>query len=371
MSSFVLFRARTLVGGSQVCRSGGPASLLVFAPERGLIVPVKLDLLQKQTLYHELGQFLRSGIPLPQAVEALAQDTRRGPLRQVLERLTRLFLGGESVPAAFAQLQPAVGTLELAMVEAASSSGRLEQAFAYLSNYFGSLETVRSKILSASWWPLFQLHLGIVVINAAGQLTRTYTLDGALLGRQCGTAFGLLYGGAFLCWLGVVLLLKSARTNPGVDRLINLVPLVGRLRRNLALSRFCATYEMQLQAAINIMDGLRVAANASQSAQIRASVDGMIPLVRAGSSVGPLFAGQRVFPNALQRAMRVGEETGSLDEDLHRWADYYQTASFNALEALSAWVPRVVFLVIAVYLGYEIVQFFSGFYGGMEKMLDE
>ena len=58
------------------------ASLLVFAPEPGLIVPVKLDLLQKQTLYHELGQFLRSGIPLSQAVEALAQDTRRGPLRR-------------------------------------------------------------------------------------------------------------------------------------------------------------------------------------------------------------------------------------------------------------------------------------------------
>ena len=372
MSSFPLFRVWTLAFGPwALCRHDAAATLLVFSPEQGLIAPVKLDLLQKQTFYHELGQFLRSGIPLPQAVEALAQDTRRGPLRQVLERLTRLFLGGESVPAAFAQLQPAVGPMELAMVEAASSSGRLEQAFAYLSNYFGSLETVRSKILSASWWPLFQLHFGIVVINAAGQLTRTYTLDGGLLGRQCGSAFALLYGGGFLCWLGGRLLLKAARTNASVDRLLNLVPLVGRLRRNLALSRFCATFEMQLQAAINVMDGLRVAADASQSAQVRASVAGMIPKVRGGSAVGPLFAGQRVFPNALQRAMRVGEETGSLDADLHRWADYYQTASFNALEALSAWVPRLVFLVIAIYLGYEIVQFFTGFYGGLEKMIDE
>ena len=169
------------------------ASLLVFVPEQGLIVPVKLDLLQKQTLYHELGQFLRSGIPLSQAVEALAQDTRRGPLRRVLEQLTRLFLGGQSVPAAFAQLQPAVGSLELAMVEAASSSGRLEQAFAYLSNYFGSLEAIRGLIIRQSAWPLVQLHLGVVVINASTQLVNTHTLDAALLGRQCGLAFGILY----------------------------------------------------------------------------------------------------------------------------------------------------------------------------------
>jgi type II secretory pathway component PulF len=335
-----------------------------------LNVAVKLDFRQKQMLYHELGQFLRSGIPLPQAVEALAQDTRRGPLRQLLEQLTRLFLSGQSVPAAFAELQPTFGPLELALVEAASSSGRLEQAFSYLSNYFGSLYTVRVKIIKESAWPLIQLHLGIVVINGSSQLVATHTIDGGLFARQCGLAFGILYGGGLLFWLAAATLLKAARTNVGADRALNFLPLIGRLRRNLALSRFCATCEMQIQAAINLMDGLRTAADASQSAQVRATVLEMIPKLRTGASLGTLFAGQRVFPNALQRAVRVGEETGSLDQDLHRWADYYQTASFAALESLGSWVPRFVFLVIAIFLGYEIVMFFKGMYSGMEQMLD-
>ncbi len=331
---------------------------------------MKLDLRQKQTLYHELGQFLRSGIPLPQAVEALAQDTGRGPLRQVLNRMSHLFLGGESIPGTFAQLQPTVGTMELALVEAASSSGRLIQAFAYLSNYFGSLETVRSDIISHSLWPVIQLHLGIVVINASTQLVTTHTLDLAIFARQCAWAFGILYLGALFCWLGGRMVLRLARTHTGLDRALNLLPLVGKLRRNMALSRFCAAYEMQLQAAINVMDGLHAAAQASQSAQIRAAVAKMIPRVREGSALGPLFAGQRVFPNALQRAMRVGEEAGSLDEDLRNWGDYYQTASIKALAALGVWVPRLVFLVIAIFLGYQIVTFFSGMYQGMQQMLD-
>ena len=366
MPSFAFSRVWPPTAGPGTRRLGGAASLLVFPPERGLIVPVKLDLLQKQTLYHELGQFMRSGIPLPQAVEALAQDTRRGPLRQVLEQLTRLFLGGQSVPAAFAQLQPAFGSLEMALVEAANSSGRLEQAFVYLSNYFGSLYTVRSGIIRRAAWPVIQLHLGILVFAGAGQLLAAHTINPALFVWQCGGAFAALYLGVGLLWLGCVFLLRTARTNTGLDRFLSYIPLVGRLRRNMALSRFCAAYEMQIQAAINVMDGLKAAAEASQSARIRAAVAGMIPKIRAGSALGPLFAGQPVFPNALQRAVRVGEETGSLDQDLHRWADYYQNASVQAMEALGTWVPRIIFLLIAVYLGYQIVLFYSTMAQGIE-----
>ena len=366
MISSPLFRVWPSDIGAGVCRRYGAASLLVFAPERGLIVPVKLDLLQKQTLYHELGQFMRSGIPLPQAVEALAQDTRRGPLRTVLEHLTQLFLGGQSVPAAFAQLQPAFGSLEMALVAAADSSGRLEQAFAYLSNYFGSLYTVRSGIIRQAAWPLIQLHLGILIFAGLGQFMATHTISLALFVWQCGEAFAVLYLGGALLWLGGVFLLKTARTNTSLDRFLGSIPLIGKLRRNMALSRFCAAYEMQIQAAINVMDGLNAAAEASQSARIRAAVAGMIPKVRGGSALGPLFAGQPVFPNALQRAVRVGEETGSLDQDLHRWADYYQNASVQALEALGTWVPRIIFILIAAYLGYQIVVFYSAMIQGVE-----
>ena len=331
---------------------------------------MKLDLLQKQTLYHELGQFLRSGIPLPQAVEALAQDTRRGPLRQVLDRLTSLFLGGETVPGAFAQLRPTVGSMELALVEAASSTGRLEQAFTYLSNYFGSLGALRSGLIRQAAWPLLQLHLGIFLLNGVDLFIRTHSFDLTTYALQCGTALGVLYVGAGLFWLGGAMLLKAGQVNTRVDAALNLVPLLGRLRRNMALSRFCAAYEMQLQAAINVMDGLRVAADVSQSAGLRAAAARMIPQVRAGSSLGPLLTGETAFPTALQRAVRVGEETGSLDEDLQRWADYYQKAAVSALEAIGAWLPRIGFVLIAGYLGYKIISVYSEMMQNTQSILD-
>ena len=329
---------------------------------------MKLNLLQKQTLYHELRQFLHSGIPLPQAVEALAPETR-GDVRRLLVRLRDLFLQGMSVPDAFASLRPTISDLEVSLIEASGSSGRLEQAFTYLADYFGTLATVRAGIIKQASWPLIQLHIGIILLNAVAMfIGGEFNLWAYLV--QTGSALCVLYAGLFGIWAVGALLVRLGQKEVSVDRLLGWVPMVGRMRRNLALSRFCATYEMQLQAAINIMDGLHAAADASQSARIRAAIEEVLPRVRAGAQFGESLTGSSAFPAALQRALRLGEETGSLDADLRKWADYYQKAAISTLETLGAWLPRAGNFCILIYLGYRIITTYSKMLQSMGQMMD-
>ena len=328
---------------------------------------VKLSLPQKQSLYHELGQFLRSGIPLPQAVEALAPETGRGPVRKVLERMLPLLLRGESIAGTFAQLRPAVGDMEVALIDASNNSGRLEQAFAYLSGYFGALESVRAGIVKRLIWPFTQLHVGILLMTAVRQYATTGAL--ALPGylAECAKLLGLLYGVVLLVWVAGDLLVGLGRSSAAMDAFLGSLPILGKLRRNMALTRFCAVYEMQLQAAINLMDGLTSAADASGSARIRAAIRRIIPQVRDGSSVSAALGETAAFPAALRRTFRLGEDTGSLDEDLRRWADYYHKAALSALEAFGTWLARVTSIVVLGYVGYLIVttyqEVLNGTYG--------
>ena len=319
----------------------------------GSILRVTLTLRQKQTFYHELEQFLRSGIPLPQAVEALLPETSYGSLRRVLERLLKMFLQGESVPDAFAKLRPIVGDMEVALISASSQSGRLEHSFVYLSNYFGALDGVRSKIVKGLIWPAVQLHIGVFVSNLIPLFIGGMTWNTYLL--RCGTTLGACYAAGFVLWLLGSTLLNMGRTSTAVDYLLGRIPLAGKLRRNLALSRFCATYEMQLTGGINIFESLKAAGDASQSARIESAVKRVLPQVRGGSSFGATLDGRGALPSALQRAIRLGEETGNLDENLRRWADYYQKAAISALDAAGVWIPRLFYLLIAGYLIYCIL----------------
>ena len=332
---------------------------------------MKLSLPQKQTLYHELGQFLRSGIPLPEAVEALAPEVGRGPVRQVLERLLAMFLQGESVPGAFAQLRPAVGEMEVALIGASNNSGRLEQAFSYLDGYFGTLIDMRSQVFKQLLWPLVQLHIGILLMTGVGQFATTQTFDAQSYLTQCAKLFGVLYGTVLVLWVVVDAFLGAARRSTVADSFLNALPLVGKVLRNLALARFCAVYEMQLQAGINLVDGLRAAADSSNSARLRNAIEQAQPRILQGASLSAALGTNTVFPAALRRSFRIGEDTGSLDEDLRRWADYYQTAAVGALRSLGAWLGRIINLLVVVYVGYLIVQTYSAiFTSTYGKILD-
>ena len=323
---------------------------------------MKLSLNEKQTFYHELGRFAQSGMTMPQAAESLAADSG-GSLRRAFDRLSKLFLGGESVSGAFARLQPAIGSMEVALIEASDRSGRLDQAFQYLSSYFGTLDTVRAGIIKRALWPVIQLHLGVVMLNfASGFVEGTVGGGGFSINRfvvQCVSTLGLFYVLIAALVGGGILLTRTARTSVAVDRTLSLLPMIGKLRRNLALTRFCAAYEMQLSAGVNVMDSVSAAGEASQSARVRAEVARMVPQMMAGVSIGTLVVGSRVFPAAFQRSVRTGEATGTLDADLRRWAEYYQKAAIDSLEAAGAWLSRAVSLGILVYLGYKIVVTYS------------
>ena len=324
---------------------------------------MKLSLNEKQTFYHELGRFAQSGITMPQAVESLAADNR-GALRRTFQTLSQLFVGGESVAGAFARLRPTVGSMEVALIAASDRSGRLEQAFGYLAGYFGTLDQVRAGILKQAAWPVIQLHLAAFVLSFVNTYVVATVGGGAPFSagnflRQVATTLGGVYAVAALVVGGGYLLTRAAQASAGVDAFLVVLPLVGRLRRNLALSRFCATYEMQLSAGVNAMDSLSAAGEASGSARVRAEVARMVPGMMAGASLGALLPGRAVFPATFQRSVRTAEDTGTLDADLRRWSEYYQKASVDALEAAGAWLTRIVSVVILIYVGYKIVMTYS------------
>ena len=107
-----------------------------------------------------------------------------GDVRRVLVRLRELFLQGMSVPDAFASMRPTISDLEISLIEASGNSGRLEQAFTYLADYFGTLATVRAGIVKQAAWPLIQLHLGIIVLNAVALFIAVASIYGLIWYKQ-------------------------------------------------------------------------------------------------------------------------------------------------------------------------------------------
>ncbi len=321
-----------------------------------------LSLRQKRDFYHELGQLVRSGVPFPKAIDTLTERTR-GAMRLFLHGLRDAAARGETVGGAFGR-QRGAGAMEQSIIGASAHSGRLDEGCRMLSDYFATLEKARATIRQKLAYPLFMLHFGVFVLALP-----TFLANGARAYLVETFGFlGALWLGTLLLFLGLRQLLRAAGWNATIDRILLAIPFFGNLGRAFALARFCATYDMQLEAGINVIDSLTAAAGASRSAAMTEVVNATMAEVRTGAQVGPLLGRSRIFPDELIRAWRVGEETGRLDQELRRMTEEYEHKALRGIETFSDWLPKLIYIAIAGYIGYQIVNLYAGYLKTIKDM---
>jgi type II secretory pathway component PulF len=188
--------------------------------------------------------------------------------------------------------------------------------------------------------------------------------------KKTGFILLVFYGVIALFALIIPLLRDAGATSSSTDWLLRRIPLIGKIRRAFALSRFCAAYDMQLGAGVNVMDSLDSAAKASRSGLIRSAVDAALPEVRSGAQVGPLLARSSAFPTDMKQSLLVAEETGSMDAELPRLAAEYQRDGLSRLSSFSEWMPRMIYLGVVVFLAYNVISGYKNYIDGMMRQFD-
>ncbi|EDY18649.1 type II secretion system protein [Chthoniobacter flavus Ellin428] len=325
---------------------------------------MSLSLREKQRLYHSLAQLVRQGIPFPAALNKLAPGAR-GDTRRLIEAARKSLASGHTVGEAFTAMPSVVSSLESAVVSAVEKSGQLDRGLRDLSEYFAALDKARRDFVMRCAYPVFMLHFGILLLNAP----TLFTQSAAAYGRQVGTAFLFVYACVAVIAFAAPLLRDAGAVSAGIDRLLILFPILGQIRRSFALSRFCTVYGLQLDAGINVIDSVITAGRSSRSGLVRSAVDSAVPNIRGGSQVGPLLAASGAFPSDMAQALIVGEETGSLDDELQRLSMEFRDRALVALAAFTEWLPRLIYIGVVLYMGWKIVSFYQGYYGQIEKML--
>lgn len=323
---------------------------------------VSLRSREKQQLYHELGNLLRSGRALPGAIETM-QDETRGALGRFLRRVGAALKEGATAGEAFTKSAD-IGELERSVVKAGERSGRLDQSCLYLSRHFAMMAGMQSTMLRRMAYPMFLLLLGVFLLN----LKEIFTggID-AYLRATLGSLFWILAIVAAL-WGGTVLLLRAGRVNRLVDWGLFRLPLLGKLRQCLTVARFCATYSMNLAAGINVIDSLLSAGEVSHSALLRQTSLNAVPALRGGAQLSPLLSGSSAIPRRVIRSIRLGEETGGMDEELARVTEDLQREGLTLVDVVSEWVPRLVMVGIMIYVGYQIIQVALGYFQMIDNL---
>jgi type II secretory pathway component PulF len=66
----------------------------------------------------------------------------------------------------------------------------------------------------------------------------------------------------------------------------------------------------------------------------------------------------------------TGERTGTLDESCRRLAVWHREEGSRQLKALAEWVPKLVYLLVAGFVAWQVIRFWTGYFSGIQKAVD-
>ncbi len=323
----------------------------------------------KHLFYMEMAKLLEAGFGIREAAKVLL-STRLPPVQaRLLDDLNRGLEGGQTIAEAFAQDRKAVSELERSILRAGERSGKLAPAFQHLADYFGMLASIRREMVMAMIYPLIILHMGIFISVFPTAMMRGDSFIDIIL--QLGITLIIFYLIVAVVVVIMHTLFRAASSNSGIDKLLNTIPFLGKARLNMAMARFCKVYHSCLLAGIPMAETVAVSSSASHSAVLHGAGKKLEQGVKAGDALGPHFIAQAAFPKTFARSYLTGEEAGTLDKDLARWASFYQTEAEASAKLLAAVVPKVLYFFILGFVAWKIISFFNGYYAGLEEMINQ
>jgi type IV pilus assembly protein PilC len=326
----------------------------------------------------QLSAFVRAGIPLIEAIEVIEEEADDKTLRMVLQGVRESLITGETFSEALRPYETLFPKFYVDMVLAAELTGSLDDVLRELAGYIKRDLDARNKIKSALVYPLVILVMAIatVIVLSTFVLPRfktffesfhaTLPLPTRMLIRF--TEFvsnDWFYIIAVLVLLIVIpmALVRTHRGRRAKDRLVLRLPVVGQVILFAIVERFCRLLATMMQAGVPLPEAMDVLGDATKNVIFKDGVDEVHSAMMRGEGLARPMADTKLFPGAVIQMIRVGENTGTLSEQLEVSSDYYGQELEYKIQRLTALFEPAVIIFMGLAVGFVAVALVSAMYG--------
>jgi type IV pilus assembly protein PilC len=162
---------------------------------------------------------------------------------------------------------------------------------------------------------------------------------------------------------GFVSMRRSPAGRTKLDGILLKLPVVGDLTQTAILERVCRVLSSMLRAGVDLPRSMTITAESSNNSVYRSALLNIRDEMMEGQGLAGPIARSGLFPGAARQMFRVGEETGSLDQQLEVAATYYSRELETKLERATALFEPAVIIMMGVVVGFVAVALISAMYG--------
>jgi type IV pilus assembly protein PilC len=333
----------------------------------------KIGLKDLSIMSRQFATMINAGLSLLRALTILEEQTECKPLAKVLTQVRSEVEGGRALSEAMAVHPDVFPPLMVNMCRAGEVGGFLDSSLLQIAANYEAEVKLRGKVKSAMTYPVVVAVMA--VLGVTGMLlfiVPTFKEMFASLGGTLPAPTRFLVLLSELLKSSILFIIaalvafsvlwkkfrRTERVRNIVDPMKLKAPVFGGLFQKISISRFTRNLGTMIHSGVPILQALDIVADTTGNVVVGRAVRDVQESVRQGESLARPLNNHPVFPPMVVQMLSVGEDTGALDQMLHKISEFYDQEVEATTEALTSLIEPIMIAVMGVVIGGMIIALY-------------
>ena len=326
----------------------------------------------------QFATMLRAGLPVLNTLEMLEGQTKRPPMKKIIQTIKKDLESGNSISKCFEKHPKIFNTVVVNLIKAGEASGKLETFLQKIVINLEKSEKIKSQIKGALFYPAVLLTVALLVttfmlikvvptfVDMYANMGLADKLPSSTKVIMSASKFLRSSGGVY-SFFGIVLLAYGFRylvktryeVRKAYHKFILKMPVFGNLIQKSILAKVSLVLGNLNQAGVELIESLDIAKSVTTNTLVIEAIENIKKGVFSGETLTELFSREKVFPPTFSQLIAVGERTGSLDEMYNSIAKYYEEEFDTAVANLASLIEPIMIVFMGITIGGLMVAMYA------------
>ena len=334
----------------------------------------KVQLKELTTFCRQFAIMITAGITVLECLENLKKQNYSHYFKSILQVIYDDVQSGSMLSNAVDKHAKVFPHFFRSMVHVGEASGKLNEVFESLADYYESDEKIKRKAKSALSYPLMLLGMTVAIVilmltfvvptfkdtmSKLDVVVEGFTKTVYDLSDYLTANWRFLLIGVMLIAGVLILVLQTNGGKYAADVFKIHAPMISKIQVDLITARFARAFSILLSSGMPLSEVLDTLDLIIGNRHLQKRFKKVIEDVNHGVSLTKALESLHFFPEILIQMVSVGERTAALGEVMTRTYKYFDERVESSLNALTAKIQPIMLLIMGVTIGSLFLAVYS------------
>ena len=331
----------------------------------------------------QLEQLDRAGVSILDSIQDLKDTSDSPKIKALMSQVYESIRNGSLFSESLAKHPDVFSQVYIGLIAAGEKTGNLSDAFSSIVEDMKWNMEIKRKTKKATRGPLFGLLVMFIVLGVMTSIVIP-KVTGFLLAQNLSLPFITIALIAFsdcvkdywyiivfswpTIWITLKILSRYPKIAIKIDHYKMKFPIIGPIINKIDAAKFCQFFAMTFKSGMGVLECLDSASAVVKNKAMKNAIISVKKQVSDGQSLAKAIASVNYFPNLVIRMLKIGEESGNMENALSNIKFFYDREINDSIDKLVGMIQPALTITMGGMIGWITIAVFGPIYATFSKI---